>query len=156
QIISKDLITDALRRFTDLGDRAKIAECENDLALAFWRTGEYNEALVWVESSLAHDISRYADARLHAHVTFTLINLAFKRYQENVEYGLSVEEDFKQCESDFLIGSLCANLGISYKNLGRVSEAGNHFELAKYHHERSRHGIFLGTAENNLAQIYRA
>src|SRR4051812_13850948 len=47
---SKDLLTKALAEFIDLKNEDKVAECENYIALAYWRTGELNEALVWLES----------------------------------------------------------------------------------------------------------
>src|SRR5687768_11615415 len=40
---SKNLLTEARSRFFDIYDAEKIAECENYLALAYWRTGELIE-----------------------------------------------------------------------------------------------------------------
>lgn len=155
QIISKNLLTNAHERFSDLRDTEKVAECENSLAVVYSRTGEYNEAEAYLASSLGQNIPSFSDARLHSHVITSLINLSCKRHAENLEYQKLYEGDFKKYASDYLKGILCSNIGLSHKNLGNVSEARSYLELAKLHYERSRHKIYMGTAENNLAQFYR-
>ena len=155
QIIAKDLLTDARTRFLELGDVEKIAECETGLALVYSRTGEFNEAEACVAASFAHDISLASDTQLHSHVVTTLINLARKKYAENIEYARLIEDHFRQFASDFLNGSLCTNIAVSYKNLGNVSEALAYLELAKFHHQRSLHKLYLGAVENNLAMLYK-
>ncbi len=155
QITCKNLLTDAHGRFSKLGDVEKVAECENHLALAYWRTGEFNEAETFIMASFAHDIPALSDTRLHSHVVASLINLACQKYEENIEYEALFESSFRQYASDYLKGILCSNIGLSHKNLGNMPEALSYLELAKYHYERSRHKIYMGTAENNLAQFYK-
>ena len=50
QEISKDLLTEARFHFLALYNFEKIAECENYLALAYWRTGELVEAGDWLKN----------------------------------------------------------------------------------------------------------
>ena len=155
QIISKDLLTDARMRFSELGDVEKIAECETNLALAYSRTGEFNEAEACLAASFEHDIPELSDTRLHSRVVASLINFACKKYSENLKYEKLFEESFRQHASDYLNGILCANIGLSHKNLGHVSEALTYLELAKYHYHRSGHKIYLGVVENNIALLYK-
>ena len=154
-IICKDLLTNAHKRFSEIGDAEKVAECENHLAVAYWRTGEFNEAEAYLAASFEHDIPSSSDVRLHSHVVASLINFACKRHAENLEYEKLFERDFRKHASDYLKGILCSNIGLSHKNLGNMPEALTYLELAKYHYERSRHKIYMGTAENNLAQFYK-
>ena len=56
QETSKNLLTEARNRFLDIYNVEKIAECENYLALAYWRTGELVEAETWIEESLSHNL----------------------------------------------------------------------------------------------------
>ena len=44
QETAKNLISESLAIFKALGFRKKIAEAQTELALCYWRTGEYNEA----------------------------------------------------------------------------------------------------------------
>lgn len=152
---SKDILTAALDTFAASGDMVRVAECENFIALAYWRTGEHREAEVWVEQALARDISPTGDVRLYSHVVRSLILLSLRRHEENVVYCRSNEETFRLHGDAFLNGSLFANLGISLKDLGRTSEALAYLDLAKAFHERSGHKHYLGTASNNLALLYK-
>jgi tetratricopeptide (TPR) repeat protein len=55
----------------------------------------------------------------------------------------------------FLNGSLSTNIGLSYKNLGDSSSAMKYLTLARHFHERSGHKPYLGTVQNNLAQLHK-
>lgn len=156
QINSRNLLTDARERFIELNDPSKIAECENYLALTYWRTGELNEADTWIEEALAHNLPKSTDVRLHALMTRMLINLSLKRYEENLLLGRQVEADFFAFADAYLKGGLAANLGLSYKNLGNADEAMRLLELAKHYQEQAGHATFIGTAQNNLAQLYKS
>jgi tetratricopeptide (TPR) repeat protein len=70
---SKDLLTKALAEFIALGDEEKITECENYIALAYWRLGELNEANVWLESSFARAIPRLSEPRIAWYAIVSLI-----------------------------------------------------------------------------------
>ena len=56
---SKNLLSEARNRFLEMCQIEKVAECENYIALAYWRTGELNEAEVWIEEAISHDLSNY-------------------------------------------------------------------------------------------------
>ncbi len=155
QIISKNLLTNARQRFWEIRDTEKVAECENNLAVVYSRTGEYNEAEAYLASSFAQNIPSFSDARLHSYVIDSIINLSCSRHNENLEYQKLYEGEFKDYASDYLKGTLCANIGISHRNLGNISDALTFQEMAKYHYQRARHQIYFGTAENNLANLYK-
>lgn len=156
QIMSKDLLTKAREGFAALAEPEKVAECENHLALAYWRTGEFREAEAWIAEALSHDLPGSSDSRIYAYLTKTLINLSCKRFEENIALASSLEQDFQQLGDAFLLGSFFSNIALSYKNLGQTTEAHGYLELAKYYHQRSRHKIYLGIVENNLAQLHKA
>jgi tetratricopeptide (TPR) repeat protein len=152
---SKNLLTEAHRRFLKIADREKTAECENYLALAYWRTGELVEAETWVESALAYHLPASNNTRIYSHLIKSLIFLSDGRYDEIVLNLGKIEADFMECGDAFLTGSFRTNLGLALKNLGRTTEALKNFELAGYYHRKSGHQIYLGTVENNLAQLYK-
>lgn len=155
QIISKNLLTNAYQRFWEIQDAEKVAECENNLAVVYSRTGEYNEAEAYLASSFAQNIPPFSDARLHSHVITSLINLSCNRHKENLEYQKLYEGDFKKYASDYLKGILCANISVSHKNLGNSLDALTYLELAKYHYQRAHNKIYFGIVENNLANLYK-
>ena len=152
---SKDLLTMAVRQFTELNEVAKIAECQNYIALGYWRKGELEEAKVWIEESLSNELPISNDARLYGHVTKSLIMLSAKSFTENIANCLAVENDFREFGDAFLNGSLCTNVGLSFKNCGQLVDATRYLTLARIFHERSRHKVYLGTVYNNLAQLWK-
>ena len=152
---SRDLLMAARSRFVSLENTEKIAECENYLALSYWRTGEQNEAQIWIEESFSRDLSDSNLTRLFSHIIQSLINGATKQYGENLTRLRNLETAFLECDDECLKGDFYNHCGLAFKNLGNIAEALHNFELAKYYHKRSRHKIYLGTVENNLAQLYK-
>lgn len=152
---SKNLLTEAHRRFFDIYNVEKIAECENYLALAYWRTGELVEAETWTETALAHNLPASNNTRIYSHLIKSLICLSAGRYDEIVMNSKELEVDFIKCGDAFLTGSFCTNYGLAFQELGRTSEALKYLELAGFYHRKSGHQIYLGTVENNLAQLYK-
>lgn len=155
QQTSKNILTNARSRFIDFNDLEKVAECENYLALADWRTNEINEAEIWLEESLAHPLKDSSKVRIYSYLIKSLLLLSKEDYSEIVNYCKNSEAVFRNYGDAFLNGSFCTNLGISYNELGNRSEALRYFELAHFFHQKSQHKVYLGTVENNLAQLYK-
>jgi tetratricopeptide (TPR) repeat protein len=152
---SKDVLTKALGEFIVLADKEKSAECENYIALSYWRLGELNEGFVWLESSFARQCPKRSYPRLHAFVVASLINIERKRFKENVKELRSVEDDFLAFGDDYLTGMLYSNLAVSLKDLGLTADALTCFELSRYYHSRSKHRVYEGIVENNISLLYR-
>lgn len=153
---SKDLLTSARKVFSDLGDLEKVVECENYIAIAYWRTGEFREALTWVEQALERTVPISSRPRLYAEVTKSMVLFSAGRVEENIDHCLRVEKDMRRYGDNLLNGSLCTNVALSYKRLSRNHEAMQYLKLARQFHERSKHWPYLGTVYNNLAQLYKA
>lgn len=152
---SKNLLTEARQRFLEIYDVEKIAECENYIALAYWRTGELREAEVWTEESLSRNLSETSEIRVYCLLIKNMVLFSNEDF-ENVQLGLKrVESLFNKYGDNFLNGSYYTNLGLTLKNLGNTSDALKELELARSYHQKSGHQIYLGTVENNLAQLYK-
>jgi tetratricopeptide (TPR) repeat protein len=151
---SKDVLTQALAEFSGLADELKIAECENYIALSYWRLGELNEAEVWLESSFDRNCPLRSYPRLHWYVVRSLVNIEARRFAENIDLLNSVKEDLLAFDDAHLSGMFYANLGVSLKDLGCHDDALSCFQLARYFHKRCGHRIYSGTIENNIALLY--
>jgi len=66
QEMAKDLISESVRMFEELGKRNKVGEARSDLAVCYWRAGAYDEARVTLQEALAefdeHDVEARAIA----------------------------------------------------------------------------------------------
>ncbi len=151
---SRNILTSVREVFQELRNVEKIAECENLIALTYWRTGEYRETDLWLDIALDHNLPRTSLIRLQSFKVRSLNFLSLKKHEQNIAYCRSVEEDFRKFGDALLNASLCSNIGISLKDTGRSSEALTYFTLAKTYHEKSRHRIYLATVENNLALLH--
>lgn len=153
---SKNLLTEARQRFLDIYDIEKVAECENYLALAYWRTGGLVEAEIWNEEALSHHLKQSSPTRIYSYLIKSFILLSLRKFDEIVKAFSLLEDDFNRYGDEFLKGSYYTNLGVALRNLGRLSEALEKYELARSHHQKSGHQIYLGTIENNFAYVYKA
>jgi tetratricopeptide (TPR) repeat protein len=153
---SKNLLTEAHNRFLDIYDIEKIVECENYLALAYWRMGELTEAETWIEEALSHSINKKSDAWIYSNLTKSIIYIALARYEEAEKDLKNLEEYVKDFENYFYLGSFCTNLAVVLRNLGKIPEALKYYESARFYHQKSGHQIYLGTIENNLAYLYKS
>ncbi|HEY0457836.1 MAG TPA: tetratricopeptide repeat protein [Pyrinomonadaceae bacterium] len=153
---SKNLLTEARKRFLDIDDVEKIAECENYLALAYTRTGETLEAAAWIEEALSHPLSEQSEAWTYANLTRSVILLSGGKYKEIVEHLKPLEKRFKNLKNPFFLGIFCANLALALKNLGKSAEALKYYEAARAYHQKSEHRIYLGIVENNLSHLYKS
>lgn len=156
QLRAKDILTDAHARFAALGFAEKVAECENHIALCYWRTGEGADADTWLEMALSHDIPRDSYSRLHTLMLTSLMLLAARRDDENIEWCHSHEQRFREAGDDYLSGGLYANIAVSYRNLKRPADAMRYFCQARSCHEKAGHKTNLAITQNNLALLHNA
>ncbi len=153
---SKNLLTEARSRFFEIYDVEKIAECENYLALAYWRTGELVEAEIWIEESLSRNILNSNRVRLHSHIIKCLILIPAKKYSEIISNLIVLEKDFINCNDDCLKGDFYNHTGLALKNIGETSKALEKLESARRAYQKAGHLIYLGAVENNLSQLYKS
>ncbi len=151
---SKNLLTKARSLFLEIYDSEKIAECENYLALAYWRMGELNEAANWVDESRSHDLPASCDTRLYSHVIQNLIRLSQKRHVEIRASFDELKEIFLEFGDGFLTGNFFMNFALAVKNLGDLETALSSLETARNHFVIAANKIQLAMAENNLSQLY--
>ncbi len=153
---SKNLLTKARSIFLELYQPEKLAECEDYLALAYWRTGEINEAESWIEESHAHDISDTCDARLYSHVIKNLVRLSQKRFAEVCENFSALRESFLENADDFLIGNFYMNFAIAARNIGDISSSQDALYQARDFFARAGNNVQVAMAENNLCYLYKS
>ena len=152
---SKNLLTEARTRFLEIYDVEKIAECENYLALAYWRTGEINEVELWIEESQSHDLRKQSFHRLYSHSIKCLVMMANKDYDGIISYLTPLEADFMTASDDGLKGDFFNNIAVANQELGSFAEAVGCFERARASYQKSDHKTYLGIIENNLAMLYK-
>ena len=153
---SKNLLTKARTMFLDDYRIEKLAECENYLALAYWRTGEINEAESWIEQSRSHELPAVSDARLYSHVILDLIRLSQKRFQDIYAGFAKKEKLFVEYADGFLAGNFYMNYGIAAKNIGQISRSLSALQTARDLFASAHNKVQVAMAENNLSQVFKS
>ena len=152
---SKNLLTRARTLFLEMYDPAKVAECENYLALAYWRMGEFNEAESWIDEAISHELTETSDTRLYSHVIHNLVLLSKQRFDDVCANFATLKDMFAEHGDDFLVGSMYNNFGVAHRNLGNTKEALEGILTARDFFRSSGNKIQVALAENNLSQIYK-
>lgn len=156
QEISKDLLTEARHQFLSLYNFEKVAECENYLALAYWRTGEFVEADDWLREAYSRNLPDMNRTRLYSYIIDGLLNIDKRKYEEIVVKSQNLESAFERYGDDFLKGCFNNQIGIAYKNLGMKYSALKHLKLARNYFLIVDHKVYCGVTENNLAQFFHS
>ena len=153
QEISKNLLTQARRKFISLSIPEKTAECENYLAMAYQRTGELTEAFDWLNESFSRNLPDTHPTRLSTYIIETVLDIGGGKYEKVLRRCDELQKIFETYASDLDNGSFHNNLAIAHKNLGNTDEALKHLKLARDFFQKASHNIYYGAAENNLAQL---
>lgn len=155
QLRVRDLLTELCGEFVDTEEHSRAAECENHLALTYWRTGEFAEARVLLTTALERPLSPSSIERLASIMYVMLVNVSEHRYDENVELFTRHEDDFCSWGDDWITSSFYVNAGIGFLEMRELGDAQRCFELAQYRATRSSIDVYLGSIENELAHVYR-
>jgi len=156
QETSKNLLTEAIERFSIFGVEEKIAECEGYLALAYWRTGELVEAESWIEQSLSRNLKLSNPTRIHSQLIKSMLLIRSGKFKDLLSYLQKNKSLVLEFGDSFLIGTFWNNIGIAFRNLGELDQAIESYRKAKIHFNAAGHYLYLGLIENNLALCYRS
>src|SRR5712691_5276505 len=82
QEMAKDLISESIRMFEELGKRTKVGEARSDLAVCYWREGAFDEARVTLQEALAEFNERDVEQRAIALIWKAEVERASQRLNE--------------------------------------------------------------------------
>lgn len=152
---ARNLLTYARNLFLELDDVEKISECENYLALSYWRTGEANEAALWLEESFSRNLSESHDTRIYSYIIKSLIELSLNQPQKILKTLSKIEKVILKSSDNCLKGAYYNQIGIAWDLLENVSEALHNLELAKDFYKKANHQIYIGAICNDLSLLYK-
>lgn len=156
QLRARDLLTEAHERFISLGAVENVAECENHIALTYWRSGELREAVAWVEMARGRAVAPNSIVALSSVLVLMIVNIAEQKYEENVRLFRRYERSFPDHGDAFLNGSFHLNAGIGFIEAGKNSEALRCLELSKYFYESGGIFNYFGAVENEIAHVLKS
>ena len=153
---AKNLISESLTLFESSKFEKKIAEAQTELALCYWRRGEYSEASDLLELALTQ---LPGDTELRAKVVLrsAIVDQHAGRRSEALRRLTDSAPLFEKIKNQTLKGSYHQTLGDVLENLwdsqgpqDYLDRALVEYAAASYHFEQAEHRSYLANVENNL------
>ncbi len=160
QETAKNLISESLAIFESQRYAEKIAEAQIELALCYWRTGDFNEALDLLKLALAQATDD-SELKVKAVIRWGIVEIDAGRLTEALRFLTDNASLVEEINSDMLKGCYHQTLGDAHKDLWESDTPGNYLDralieyaAASYHFEQAEHRRYLANLENNLGMIY--
>jgi tetratricopeptide (TPR) repeat protein len=157
---AKNLITESLAMFEAIPYPKKIAEAQTELALCYWRTGEYNEARDLLKETLEHlstDSELKAKAALRLgiveHETGRAIP-ALRLLRKHASLFEKIRNHTLKGGYHVVLGNVLENLWESEKELEYLDRALVEYAAASFHFEEAEHRCYRANVEINLGFLY--
>ncbi len=159
QETAKNLISESLAIFELQRYRKKIAEAQIELALCYWRTGDYSNASDLLKLALAQ-LPGDSELKAKAMIRSAIVEIDSGRLTEALRVLTENAALIEQISSYMLKGCYHQTLGDALKDLWE-SEAGDYLDralveyaAASYYFEQAEHRSYRANVENNLGMIY--
>lgn len=161
---AKDLLSKALRYFSEQGLTQKVAEAESELAYCYWREGDNEEALVWLGEAEKHLAGENSN-NLLATITLRTAIVIFSagRFREALGLLETQSELFDRSNSHALKGKFHVNLATFLKKIGELDKSEEmedralvEYAAASYHFEWAKHHVYRAGIENQLGYLFAA
>lgn len=163
QEAAKDLINEALRVFEGLREAPRVAESRIELALCYWREGEFDEGRVALREALAQLGDSDREMRARALLRWVTIERSAGRLAAALELLADQDGLFGSLDDHYLSGCFHNMRGLTYNNLLEGGAAGDYadralveFAAASYHFERSGHARYQARVEGNYGKLLLA
>jgi tetratricopeptide (TPR) repeat protein len=160
QETAKNLISESLHIYESLRYRNKIAEAQIELALCYWRTGDYNNALDFLKPAL-EQLTADSELKAKAIIRKAIVDIDSDRLPEALQ-SLTDNAALPQKISNYMLkGCYHQTLGDVFYSLWKSAAPGNYLDralieyaAASYHFEVAEHRRYRANVENNLGVIH--
>lgn len=159
QETAKDFISESIPAFERMSN-AKVAEAQTELALCYWRTGDYSEARLILNEVLAK-LWTEDELKAKALIRLSMVERSVNRWNEALEILLHNADLFDTITNHTLKGSYHNNLANVWEKLAKdkkredyIDRAFIEYAAASYHFEQAAHSSYLANVENNIGHLY--
>lgn len=160
QETAKNFISESLSTFESL-NQMKVAEAQIELALCYWRSGDYDEARLILNEVLARLKADNDELKAKALLRLAVVEHSTGRLSEKRRILIDNADLFEKISNDTLRGSYHNSLGNLWENMGKnenredyTDRAFIEYAAASYHFEQAGHKIYLANVENNLGYLH--
>lgn len=160
QETAKNLISESLTIFQSRKLKNKVAEAQIELALCYWRTGDYNNAADLLKLAFEH-LSGDSELKAKAIVRVAIVDIDAGRLREALQTLAENAALYQKISNQTLKGCYHQTLGDALKDVWESGAPGDYLDralveyaAASYHFELADHRRYRANVENNLGLIY--
>jgi tetratricopeptide (TPR) repeat protein len=161
QETAKDLISESLRMFEQLGQRSKVGEARSDLALCYWRSGGFDEARVTLKLAL----DEFSEGDTEQKASALLRQATVERASNRLNKALRIYENsaflFDEMSNHLLTGTFHSGFANVLNQLSSIECRPEYVDLAlieyaaaSFHFEQAGHESYQACVENNLGFLF--
>lgn len=161
QSSAKDLITESSRVFENLGMVERVAECQVDLAICYWREGALDEARITLDDALMRLGDLESEQRLRVVLNKVVVEEVSGRSNDALRLLRASEALFEKSSNDALRGKFHNQFANVLKNVGLIENREDYIDqaLVEYaaagvHAERAGNKRFLALTKNNVGFLF--
>ncbi len=157
----KNLITQAIEIFEDLGHPDQLAEARAELALCYWREGSYDEARINVADALSRLKSDDSDLKICVLIRAGIVEVDAGRFTEALRLYHEAAALLEQSTDHALKGTFHNSFGLALRRLADVDNREDYldkalieYSAASFHFEQAGNSRYLARVENNLGFLF--
>jgi len=160
QETAKNYISESLAIFQSQRLRNRVTEAQIELALCYWRTGEYNEASDFLKLALSQ-LTTNGELKAKAVLRAAIVDEHAGRLSDALRSLTDNAALFENLNSDMLKGCYYQTVGDVLKDLWESDKPGDYLDralvayaAASYHFDQAEHRRYRANVENNLGFLY--
>jgi len=161
QEFAKNLITKSIDIFDELGASENVADARIDLAICYWREGEFDEARVLLKLVLSSLDDTQKELKARALVTRAMLEKTAGRYVDALGLFKDAKTFVDKTDDHALKGAFHNSLatllncrGLSENRDDFIDQSLIEFAAASFHFEQVGNTRYLARVENNLGFLY--
>jgi tetratricopeptide (TPR) repeat protein len=161
QEAAKDLLSESVALFESLGDAARAAEGQTELAYCYWREGAFDEARVILGEVLLRLGDEDGERRAVAILRRAIVEASAKRYHDALHILTEAAPLFEARATDGIKGKFHNELAnvLNYLSLAErrsdyTDRALVEYAAAGFHFEQAGHTRNQAAVENNLGYLF--
>jgi CheY-like chemotaxis protein/Tfp pilus assembly protein PilF len=158
---AKDLITESIHIFEEIGDSGKVSEALTDLGYCYWREGAFDEARVTLQSAITRAAEEDTYLKAIALLRSAMVERSSTRFGDALRIHQENAPLVEASGSHALKGKYHNELATVLKDLGAAEGREDHIDralveyaAASYHFEQAGHVRYRACVENNLGYLF--
>lgn len=161
QELAKDLITESINIFEEVGDTEKVAEASIDLSTCYWREGAFDEARITLQNLLSRLDNKYNEQKARALLNCAVVETSLNRFNDALTILMESASLFGESQSHTIKGRFHYQLALVLRNLGSLEHREDYtdralleYTAASYHFEEAGLTRYQAAVENNLGYLF--